>query len=122
MKNKIYFSYQTRLRANIVMLVLTSVISILLLAHSFNLFEKTKITYKENNEIHYTVQLKENNLLGRRYFYPLISEFTTYKGLESSRKENLPIAHKLADSVICLPMYADLTDEDVERIIEVVRK
>ena len=67
-------------------------------------------------------KLKENNILGRRYFYPLISEFTTYKGLESSRKENLPVAHKLADSVICLPMYADLTDEDVERIIGVVKK
>lgn len=67
-------------------------------------------------------KLKENNILGRRYFYPLISEFATYKGLESSSKENLPVAHKLADSVICLPMYADLTDEDVERIIGVVRK
>ena len=67
-------------------------------------------------------KLKENNILGRRYFYPLISEFATYKGLESSTKENLPVAHKLADSVICLPMYADLSDEDVERIIEVVRK
>ena len=67
-------------------------------------------------------KLKENNILGRRYFYPLISEFTTYKGLVSSAKENLPVAHKLADSVICLPMYADLIDEDVERIIGVVRK
>ena len=66
-------------------------------------------------------KLKANNILGRRYFYPLISEFATYKGLESSSKENLPVAHKLADSVICLPMYADLTDEDVERVIEVVR-
>ena len=66
-------------------------------------------------------KLKENNILGRRYFYPLISEFTTYKGLESSSEENLPVAHKLADSVICLPMYADLTDEDLERIVEVVR-
>ena len=67
-------------------------------------------------------KLKENNILGRRYFYPLISEFSTYKGLESSSKENLSVAHKLADSVICLPMYADLTNEDVERIVEVVRK
>jgi dTDP-4-amino-4,6-dideoxygalactose transaminase len=67
-------------------------------------------------------KLKENNILGRRYFYPLISEFTTYSGLESSCKENLPIAHSLSDSVICLPMYADLTDEDVERIIDVVKK
>ena len=65
-------------------------------------------------------KLKENNILGRRYFYPLISEFVTYKGLESAKKENLPVAHKLAESVICLPMYADLTDADVDRIIEVV--
>ncbi|MEE0133405.1 MAG: DegT/DnrJ/EryC1/StrS family aminotransferase [Treponema sp.] len=66
-------------------------------------------------------KLKENNILGRRYFYPLISEFVTYKGLESAKKENLPVAHKLADSVICLPMYVDLTDDDVNRVIEVVR-
>ena len=36
--------------------------------------------------------------------------------------KNLPVAHKLADSVICLPMYADFTDEDVKKVIEVVRK
>ena len=65
-------------------------------------------------------KLKDNNILGRRYFYPLISEFVTYKGLESAKKENLPVAHKLAESVICLPMYADLTDADVDRIIKVV--
>ena len=65
-------------------------------------------------------KLKDNNILGRRYFYPLISEFVTYKGLESAKKENLPVAHKLAESVICLPMYVDLTDTDVDRIIEVV--
>lgn len=66
-------------------------------------------------------KLKDNNILGRRYFYPLISEFSTYKGLESSSISNLPIAHKLANSVICLPMYADLTDDDIERVINVVR-
>ena len=58
----------------------------------------------------------------RRYFYPFISEFSTYKGLESSKSENLITAHKLADSVICLPMFADLNDEDVERVLEVIKK
>lgn len=67
-------------------------------------------------------KLKENNILGRRYFYPLISEFSTYKGLESSKNENLLNAHKLADTVICLPMYADLTAEEVSRIVDVVCK
>lgn len=63
-------------------------------------------------------KMKENNVLGRRYFYPLISEFSTYRGLESARPENLPVAHKIADSVICLPMYHSLTEDDVKRIIE----
>lgn len=62
-------------------------------------------------------KLKENNILGRRYFYPLISTFSTYKTLESSNPTNLPNATKLADSVICLPMYADLSDDDVEQIL-----
>ena len=65
-------------------------------------------------------KLKENNILGRRYFYPLISNFSVYRGLESARKENLPVANKLAEQVLCLPMYADLTDDDVERVLQVV--
>ena len=65
--------------------------------------------------------LKEHNILGRRYFYPLISEFSTYRGLESATPENLPVAHKLASSVVCLPMYAFMEDADVERVIECVR-
>lgn len=62
-------------------------------------------------------KMKEQNVLGRRYFYPLISEFSTYRGLESACLENLPIAHRIADSVICLPMYHNLTAEDTERTI-----
>ena len=65
-------------------------------------------------------KMKEQNVLGRRYFYPLISEFSTYRGLESARPENLPNAHKMADSVICLPMHHELLDEDVNRILKLV--
>ena len=67
-------------------------------------------------------KMKDRNVLGRRYFYPLISTFSTYRGLESAKPENLPVAHKMAEQVICLPMYAGLTDEDVERVIESVIK
>lgn len=63
-------------------------------------------------------KLKSNNILGRRYFYPLISEFSTYRGLPSATKENLPNAHKLADSVICLPMHNELNNQDVSRIVD----
>lgn len=77
--------------------------------------------YGKTRDTLYT-QLKENNILGRRYFYPLISNFPVYRGLESANPNNLPIATKLADQVLCLPMYADLTDDDVSRILQVVCK
>lgn len=66
-------------------------------------------------------KMKEKNILGRRYFYPLISEFSTYRGLESANPINLPNAHKLANTVICLPMHHTLTNNDIERIIDVIR-
>lgn len=67
-------------------------------------------------------KMKEQNVLGRRYFYPLISTFTTYRGLPSAAPENLPQAHKMADSVICLPMHHALSEEDIERIINCILK
>lgn len=67
-------------------------------------------------------KMKEANVLGRRYFYPLISEFSTYSGLESARPENLPNAHKMANSVICLPMHHALSDDDINRTLELIIK
>lgn len=67
-------------------------------------------------------KMRENNILGRRYFYPLISEFSTYKGLESAKPENLPNAHRMADTVLCLPMYHTLSEEDVARVINIIKK
>ena len=66
------------------------------------------------------LKMKEQNILGRRYFYPLISEFSTYRGLPSATKENLPNAHKMADSVICSPMHHEITIGDIERIIQTI--
>ena len=65
-------------------------------------------------------KMKEQNVFGRRYFYPLISEFSTYRGLDSARLDNLPVAHKIANSVICLPMYAGLSEDDINRILIVL--
>lgn len=67
-------------------------------------------------------KMKEQNVLGRRYFYPLISEFSTYRGLESAKPENLPEAHKMADSVICLPMHHALSNDDIQRILDSIIK
>lgn len=67
-------------------------------------------------------EMKADYVLGRRYFYPLISTFSTYKGLDSARPENLQCATKIADSVICLPMHHELSYEDVERVVNVIRR
>jgi len=60
--------------------------------------------------------LKSNNICGRRYFYPLISEFSTYKNLDSAKRENLPTANRIANEVICLPLYSEL---DVNSIVQI---
>ena len=68
------------------------------------------------------MKMKDQDVWGRRYFYPLISEFSTYRGLESSRPENLPNAHRMADTVICLPMHHVLSENDLNRIINSIIK
>lgn len=65
-------------------------------------------------------RLKDNGVLSRRYFYPLISNMPMYRGLPSSIPANLPIATKSADSVLCLPIYPALLTEDQERVINLI--
>ena len=65
-------------------------------------------------------EMKEKNILGRRYFFPLISTFSTYRGLPSAAPDNLPVATKIANEVICLPMHHALSDEDVNRVLDLV--
>ena len=67
-------------------------------------------------------KMKEQGVLGRRYFYPLISTFSTYRGLPSAATENLPVATRLANEVICLPMHHELSNEDVERVLNCILK
>lgn len=68
-------------------------------------------------------KMKDQGVWGRRYFYPLISEFSTYRGLESAKPENLPQATKMAESVICLPMHHLLLEnEDVNRVLDCILK
>ena len=68
------------------------------------------------------MKMKDQGVWGRRYFYPLISEFSTYRGLESSRPENLPNAHRMADTVICLPMHHALEENEIDRILESIAR
>ena len=65
-------------------------------------------------------KMKEQGILGRRYFYPLISTFSTYCGLPSAAPENLPVATRIANEVICLPMHHELSREDLSRILDLI--
>lgn len=65
-------------------------------------------------------KLKAAGIYGRRYFYPLISEFPMYRGLPSASREHLPVATDAANRVICLPIYPALEDEDVDRVLAVL--
>ena len=67
-------------------------------------------------------KLQSQNIFGRRYFYPLVSDFPMYQHLPTASKDNLPVAHTLAEQVICLPMYADLNKDTIHRIAKIISK
>ncbi len=62
-------------------------------------------------------KMRDKNIYARRYFYPLISEFPAYRGLPSSKRENLPHAFQMAEQVLCLPIFPALLPEEQARVI-----
>ena len=86
----------------------------------FPIFVDTEQYGMTRDELYF--KMKEHDVLGRRYFYPLISTFSTYRGLESATRENLPNAYKMADEVICLPMHHALSQEDINKTISIIKK
>ena len=66
--------------------------------------------------------LLENNIYSRRYFYPLISDFPIYSSIESANRSNLPNAVKVTESVLCLPMYANLEKYIIDQITNIIKK
>ncbi len=65
-------------------------------------------------------KLKANNIFSRRYFYPLVSDFPMYQHLPTATRDNLPVAHTLAEQVICLPMYAELKKSEIDKICQLL--
>lgn len=65
-------------------------------------------------------RLQKHGILGRRYFYPLISTFSTYRGLPSATASNLPVATRMADEVICLPLHHELSAGEVDKICALI--
>ncbi len=90
--------------------------------HSYSYFPiliDEKAYGKSRDEVYF--KLREFNIYGRRYFYPLISDFPSYRGLPSSKKENLPVAARIAEQVLCLPIYPHLEPEIVSYIVEILK-
>jgi dTDP-4-amino-4,6-dideoxygalactose transaminase len=67
-------------------------------------------------------ELKKYQIFGRRYFYPLISQFPTYKGLESARPGGMPVAERITEQVLCLPIYTDLQIDARNLIISILKR
>lgn len=84
----------------------------------FPIFVNAEQYGRSRDELYF--KMKAQNVWGRRYFYPLISTFSTYRGLESASPSNLPNAHKMAEQVICLPMHHALSEDDVERVLNCI--
>jgi dTDP-4-amino-4,6-dideoxygalactose transaminase len=85
----------------------------------FPIFIDAKVYGKTRDELYY--ELQKHNVYGRRYFYPLISQFPTYRGLTSAKPSNLPVAEKVAGQVICLPIYPELSFDKVEFVSQIIR-
>lgn len=86
----------------------------------FPIFVDAKSYGMTRDELYF--KLREHGILGRRYFYPLISTFSTYRGLESAHPDNLPNATRMAEEVICLPMHHELTEQAVTKITSTVKR
>jgi len=65
-------------------------------------------------------EFRAQDIYVRRYFHPLISDFPMYRGLPSAAHENLPVALKTAQQVLCLPIYTSLPDDQVDRVLDLL--
>ena len=66
--------------------------------------------------------LADAGVYARKYFYPLITDFACYRDLPGFETAKLPVAKRLSDGVVTLPMYPDLADEEIELICGVIRE
>lgn len=66
--------------------------------------------------------LKENDIVARKYFYPLTNDFDCYRYYPTAGAKKTPVAQYIADRVLTLPLYADLRLEDVDSICDIILK
>lgn len=85
----------------------------------FPIFVNEEIYGKSRDELF--EELEKHNIYGRRYFYPLITQFPSYKDLVSAQPGSMPVAEKIAEQVICLPIYPDLDTQTLAIICDIIR-
>ena len=66
--------------------------------------------------------LREENIVARKYFYPLANDFDCYRDLPTAGVDKTPVAAYIADRVLTLPLYADLTLDEVDWICDIILK
>lgn len=71
------------------------------------------------DELH--TALRQENIVTRKYFFPLCSNYSCYHALPSASRDNLPEANGLAESILSVPLYGDLSDDDVMKITECIK-
>ncbi|MBQ3215488.1 MAG: DegT/DnrJ/EryC1/StrS family aminotransferase [Oscillospiraceae bacterium] len=67
-------------------------------------------------------RLKEQDICARKYFHPLTSNMVCYQNLPSACQAELPVAKRIVEQILTLPLFADLTLEDVDRICDIILK
>ena len=85
----------------------------------FPVFIDEKAFGKRRDELYN--ELRRHDIYVRRYFYPLISQFPTYRGLASASPGNLPVAERITKEVLCLPIYSDMQEEIAEKTCALIR-
>mgnify|MGYP002623707327 CR=1 FL=1 len=66
-------------------------------------------------------EFKNFNVYTRKYFHPLCSDYTCYRQLNSARAENLPVANIVGKQVLSMPMYGELSEDDVRKICAILK-
>ena len=77
--------------------------------------------YKYNRDEVYN-RLLENNIVSRKYFYPVTNSFSCYKDYPTANCKNTPIAQEISKKVLTLPLYADLSEDIINRICDIIKK
>lgn len=73
---------------------------------------------KTRDQVH--KELADNNIIARKYFYPLVNDFGCYKGQKGFDSAETPVAKHVSSRVITLPLYADLSIEEIDRICDII--